>query len=233
MNVRMTLTWALAPAAALIMLGCGGKKVEPDPGTRSATVIDKGSEPAKPTEPPPTVATEVQAPAPDTHAAEPDTKVAAADTKAPEPDTTPAADTRAPEPDTQPPEPKPPEGVDQPEPGSGAQALAPDLMVTDAAVTDAVVDRMPSARKTDWKIGEDTKLIGWFEFKNPGGKVDVDLVWKKNGVENWRFPTSVGTGKNWRTWAEKRITKKDAGKWQVDVVDANGHVYESVTYTVE
>ena len=57
--------------------------------------------------------------------------------------------------------------------------------------------------------------------------------WKKNGTVNWRFPTNVGSGKNWRTWAEKRITKKDAGAWTVEVVDANGHVYHSVAYTVE
>ena len=95
------------------------------------------------------------------------------------------------------------------------------------------VDRDPATRKTVWKIGEDPKLIGWFEFKNPSAAIDVDLVWKKNGEEKWRFSTNVGVGKNWRTWAEKRITKKDAGNWSVDVVDANGHVYETITYTVE
>ncbi|MFO0749310.1 MAG: DUF2914 domain-containing protein [Myxococcota bacterium] len=41
----------------------------------------------------------------------------------------------------------------------------------------------------------------------------------------------VGSGKGWRTWAEKKIGKKDAGHWQVDVVDEGGHVYHTQALT--
>jgi len=224
--MTMKATW-LAPIAALGVLGmvaCDKQAQEPAP--RTAAVIEKAIEPPAKAEtpaPPPEIKPiERREPAP-TPAPEP------APTPAPEPAPTPApepAPTPAPEPAPTPaPEPTPS--------ADGAQALAPDMIVADAAVTDAVVDRMPATRKTTWKIGEDAKLIGWFEFKNPTSAIDVELVWKKNGVENWRFPTSVGVGKNWRTWAEKRIGKKDAGRWTVEVVDANGHVYETVSYDVE
>ena len=39
-------------------------------------------------------------------------------------------------------------------------------------------------------------------------------------------------GKNWRTWAEKKIGKKDAGKWTVELVDDGGYAYETLAYEV-
>lgn len=119
------------------------------------------------------------------------------------------------------------------EPPSEVTALAPELVVVDSAVTPAVEDRLPTERRTTWKIGEDAHLIGWFELMNPSSAVDLELVWRKDGKENWRFPTNIGKGKNWRTWAEKRIGKRDAGSWTVELVDANGHVYSKLSYTVE
>ncbi len=219
----MKMRW-LGPIVGLVVLACD-KKPEAAPAERTAAVVEKAPlEKAPP---------EIKAP----EAKAPEPKVEAKVEPAPEPKVE-AKVEPAPEPKVDAPEPAPePEAkVDAPEPepgGNTAEALVPNLTVTDAAVTDAIVDRMPSTRKDAWKIGEDTKLIGWFEFKNPGAGVDLELVWKKNGTVNWRFPTNVGSGKNWRTWAEKRITKKDAGAWTVEVVDANGHVYHSVAYTVE
>jgi hypothetical protein len=130
---------------------------------------------------------------------------------------------------------KPVEAAEEPseEPSTEVTALAPDLEVVDSALTPAVEDRLPTERRTTWKIGEDTRLIGWFELKNPSSPMDLELVWKKDGKENWRFPTNVGTGKNWKTWAEKRIGKRDAGAWTVELVDANGYVYSKLSYTVE
>ncbi len=130
---------------------------------------------------------------------------------------------------------KPAEEAEKPaeEPSNEVTAVAPDLEVVDSAVTPAVEDRLPTERRTTWKIGEDTRLIGWFELKNPSSAVDLELVWKKDGKENWRFPTNVGVGKNWKTWAEKRIGKRDAGSWTVELVDSNGYVYSKLSYTVE
>jgi len=218
MNVR----W-LAPLAALVVLACD-KKPEAEPAARTAAVIEKATPPAPATPPEikPMAAPEAKPmAAPEAKPVEPTPEA-----KPPEPEAKPVE----PAPEAKPPESPVPAGDSG---GDGAQALVPDLQVTDKAVTDAIVDRMPSERKAAWRIGEHARLIGWFEFKNPGAKVDLELVWKKNGTVNWRFPTSVGTGKNWRTWAEKRITKKDAGDWTVEVVDANGHVYDSVGYKVE
>ncbi|MFO0749312.1 MAG: DUF2914 domain-containing protein [Myxococcota bacterium] len=146
---------------------------------------------------------------------------------------------------TEPVEPKPTEPVEKPvepkpiekpvEPTGqvepSGQAMFP-ISVNDAALAPAIEDRLPSERKTSFTIGSDAKVVAWFEFKNPGPKATVAFVWKKAGKETWRISIDVGSGKGWRTWAEKKIGKKDAGHWQVDVVDEGGHVYHTQAYDV-
>lgn len=215
----------------LLLSACGDKKAPGAPPPVSApSGVEKGSAPPpvvsveKPVEVKPEPAPEK----PEVAKAEPSPEKAEPEVAKAEPVPEKA------EPEVAKPEPTPEPEVAKPEPEpAGATAIAPDMEVTDSALTSEVVDRVPSDRKTSWKIGEDARLIGWFELKNPGTKVDLELVWKKDGKENWRFPTSVGTGKNWRTWAEKRIGKRDAGQWTVELVDANGYVYGSLSYTVE
>ena len=227
----MKMRW-LGPIVGLMVLACD-KKPEPAPAERTAAVVEKAQVEKAPPE---IKSPEAKAPEAKIEAkAEPEAKIEAKvepeakiEAKA-EPEA--KIEAKA-EPEAKIEAKAEPEAKVAPS-GDAAEALVPELTVTDAAVTDAIVDRMPSTRKRAWKIGEDARLIGWFEFKNPGKGVDLELVWKKNGNVNWRFPTNVGSGKNWRTWAEKRITKKDAGDWTVEVVDANGHVYHSVAYTVE
>lgn len=223
---------AAAALAAFLMLGACGKKdgATAEPASRTAAVTEKT--PAAGTTAPPTIDKAVSKPAEPTPEPKPAEPVPEPKPAEPTPEPKPAEPVPEPKPAEPTPEPKPTEPTPEPTP-EGASAIAPDLIVTDAAVTDSIVDRMPNERKTTWKIGEDARLVGWFEFKNPESAVDLELVWKKDGKENWRFPTNVGKGKNWRTWAEKRIGKKDAGRWTVEVVDANGHVYKSIAYSVE
>ena len=123
--------------------------------------------------------------------------------------------------------------VEAADPAPGEQGEAKyELTITDAALTTEIADRIPTERKTTWTIGADTKVIAWFEVKNTGDSVPLTLVWKKNGKESWRFDTEIGKAKNWRTWAEKKIGKKDAGKWTVQLVDDGGYAYETIAYEV-
>lgn len=115
--------------------------------------------------------------------------------------------------------------------GPTGQALF-SLTVNDAALALGIDNRFPTERKTSFTIGSDPKVVAWFDFKNSGTPANVAFVWKKAGKEIWRIAVDVGAGKNWRTWAEKKIGKKDAGRWTVEVVDEAGHVYESLSYDV-
>ncbi len=223
----------------MLLVACGDKKA---PETPSPSPVPSGVEKTSTGTPPPVVSAEVKAEDKPVEVKPEDKPVEVKPEDKPvevKPEDKPVEvkpEDKPAEPEVKPEEveaqPEPEEKAPEPE-AEGATAIAPDLVVADSAVTSAVVDRMPSDRKTSWKIGEDSRLIGWFELKNPGSAVDLELVWTKDGKENWRFPTNVGTGKNWRTWAEKRIGKRDAGSWKVELVDSNGHVYGSLSYTVE
>jgi hypothetical protein len=242
---------ALMSVFSFTVGACGGKQ-EPAAGAGPAAVGGPAHTPAAPKtaarderqprreiEPPPTVAR----PAPPREVAKPDkadkpdevAKVA----KVEAPDKVDKADTVA---KVEPPddvvkldkiekvEPSDPAPADPSAPAKG-EAMH-ELTITDAALTPEIADRIPTERKTRWTIGADTKVIAWFEVKNSGDKVPLTLVWKKNGKEAWRFDTEVGKGKNWRTWAEKKIGKKDAGQWTVELVDEGGFAYQTLAYEV-
>jgi hypothetical protein len=129
-----------------------------------------------------------------------------------------------------------PAATDPSAPSDGAPATGVrmhDLTLTASAMTNQIVDRMPDQKRDEWVIGTDAEVLLWMEFDNRVDPVELETVWKKDGQEKWRFPFNVGRSKNWRTWVKKRIGKRDAGSWTVEVVDAGGFVYRSQAFTIK
>ena len=60
--------------------------------------------------------------------------------------------------------------------------------------------------------------------------VYITMVWKHNDRVRSRVKLNVGTSASWRTWSTKRISPDDAGRWSVDVVDAQGAVLETINF---
>lgn len=113
--------------------------------------------------------------------------------------------------------------------GGAAEAPAAGLSVTEIAFSLALKDRQPEERATSFKIGE--KIYGWAELSNLGSETSIEMVWKRDGQENWRTTLTVGNGKTWRTWSKKKFRKGDAGSWTVEVV-SGGQVLKSANFTV-
>ncbi len=107
-----------------------------------------------------------------------------------------------------------------------------DLTLQKMTLTNQIVDRLPDETRTEWVIGRDAEFLVWMEWKNSGPEVTLETVWKQDGKEKWRFPFQVGSGKTWRTWVKRRVNKKDAGAWTVQVVDSGGHVYRSLRFSI-
>jgi len=227
-------TAGVVMVVGLGLSACSGGKKEPTPSEKVAQVVDKGG-PAK---------------------AEP-TKAPAANNVAPDPAPAPKETAPVAEPTPTPSEPAkvepapPVEPIAKVEPAPPVEPIAKveppktepspttpsgqamhTITVNDSAMTVAIDNRFPSERKTSFSIGVDAKVYAWFDFKNTGDKTALTLVWKKEGKEVWRIDTNVGVSKSWRTWAEKKLGKKDAGRWSVDAIDAGGHVYGTLTYEV-
>lgn len=240
----MRLAWAVV--IAIGVSACGGK-AEPTARERVAAVLDKDQAPKKvAAEPAKNVAPDPAAPKADPASTklEPKAEPLKVETK-PEP----AKVETKPEPAKVEPAKTEPITVAKTEPSEPAAKVEPakveptepyeptgepmySLTVNDAALTLGIDNRFPTERKTSFVIGTDAKVYAWFEFKNSGVPADVAFVWKKAGKETWRIAVNVGAGKNWRTWAEKKIGKRDAGAWTVQVIDEAGHVYETLSYDV-
>lgn len=228
----------------LALGGCGGGKKEPTPSERVAQVVDKGAAtaPKAETKAPATAAPTTPAVAPDPAPTQPPPA-----TKAPEPVAPPTEPAKVEPTPTEEPakveptpteepaakvEPTPSEEPSEPTSPTPSGTALHEISVNDSAMTLAIEDRFPSERKTSFTIGADPKVYAWFDFKNAGAKTPITLVWKKEGKEVWRIDTNVGTSKSWRTWAEKKIGKKDAGRWTVEAIDEGGYVYGTLSYEV-
>ncbi len=216
-------------AATLASTGCSHDKPEAPAAPAAPTTP---SAPAAPT--PPTVGAVAPAASAEPTSAEP---AAAPD----EPAAAPAEPAAAPaEPAAAPAEPAAapaePAATDPSAPSDGAPATGVrmhDLTLTASAMTNQIVDRMPDQKRDEWVIGTDAEVLLWMEFDNRVDPVELETVWKKDGQEKWRFPFNVGRSKNWRTWVKKRIGKRDAGSWTVEVVDAGGFVYRSQAFAIK
>ncbi len=60
----------------------------------------------------------------------------------------------------------------------------------------------------------------------------VSHVWYWGEREMARVPLEV-KGDRWRTWSTKRIVDEWRGDWRVDIVDPDGFVLKSLTFSVE
>lgn len=64
-----------------------------------------------------------------------------------------------------------------------------------------------------------------------GTETSVKHVWYRNGkaVAEHELPVKGGS---WRTQSSKSVEKSDAGAWRVDLLDAEGQLLKSVSFTM-
>ena len=113
----------------------------------------------------------------------------------------------------------------------GEVGVEPLIEITDSALSVEIEDRMPVARATTFS-GVGTLIQAWIEAKSEID-TEVTITWRKEDKVAFEFQMSVGKSPHWRTWARKRIGKKDAGQWYADIKDANGTLLVSLPFTVE
>ncbi len=89
------------------------------------------------------------------------------------------------------------------------------------AVATGLDDRQPTGTADSFGLAAGT-LTGWAEVRNTDAETAVTMVWSKDGKEKARTEVKVGVSPGWRTWTRKRLGKRDAGDWQLEVLDAEG-----------
>jgi hypothetical protein len=100
------------------------------------------------------------------------------------------------------------------------------------AVASGLEERKPIGTSESFGLSAGT-LTGWAEVRNKDAETEVTMVWTRDGVERARTPVKVGTSPGWRTWTRKRLGKRDAGAWQLEVLAADGDSLGKLSFEVK
>jgi len=104
------------------------------------------------------------------------------------------------------------------------------LEVSEAVITTGVTDRRPVDAIQVYPATVE-KLFCFTRVTGASEESSVVHVWYMDGEEMTRMVLPVRS-ENWRTWSAKTIFPGSAGEWRVDVLDKDGEVLESVSFTL-
>jgi hypothetical protein len=184
--------------------------VAPKNANRPATVIDTGPAELTPVDP----ASVIAEPWPETPPSiEPIARVQPAQVVAPAtPVTEPAVVIAAPEDSFEP-------------------ARKPLVEIVESAFGVGVEDRTPVGVGTTFDTAAD-KVWAWVKINNGGAPTTIQMVWRRDGEVAATVSLKVGTSSGWRTWSNKNVHGWDIGAWEVDVLDANGTLVDSMSFDI-
>jgi len=100
-----------------------------------------------------------------------------------------------------------------------------------AALATGVDKRTPVGISDTFSTDTD-KVWAFIKVKNRDEPTSVTMVWKKDGKKKWSYDLRVGKSFGWRTWSRKSVSKRDAGKWSVEVLDAEGRLLLTMPFTI-
>ena len=100
--------------------------------------------------------------------------------------------------------------------------------VARAGFTTQVVDREPQDSVTSLP-NDASQILFYSEFSGLEGQT-LTHVWERDGIEMARVPFVVG-GSRWRVYSTKNLEPSWLGEWKVSVVDEEGRVLRSETFS--
>ncbi len=100
--------------------------------------------------------------------------------------------------------------------------------VARAGFTAQVVDREPQDSVTSLP-NDASQILFYSEFKGLEGQT-LTHVWERDGTEMARVPIVVG-GSRWRVYSTKNLDPSWLGEWKVNVVDEEGRVLHSESFS--
>ncbi len=151
----------------------------------------------------------------------------------PDPPIAPPKDTPQGSDDPAPPSPTTPEPQPKPTPASGTTTPGDaDFTVVDFGVGTGVAGRELQGRATRFTTDVGT-LHAWVKIKNDGSPRQIDMIWRKQGVETFRYSLDIGKSPSWRTWSKKTVAKTDSAPWSVQIVSKSGEVLAERSFTID
>ena len=105
------------------------------------------------------------------------------------------------------------------------------LMVTDSAITTAVVAQMPVDRRTVFPA-DYGKLFCFTRIAGAEQETTITHVWFYQDQEMARVALPIRSS-DWRTYSSKRFLPQWSGQWRVSVVDENMNELASIPFELE
>ncbi len=104
----------------------------------------------------------------------------------------------------------------------------PSGRVARASFTTGVIDREPQDSITSLP-SDVSQILFYSEFSGLEGQT-LTHVWERDGIEMARVPFAVG-GSRWRVYSTKNLEPSWLGEWTVSVVDDEGRVLRSESFS--
>lgn len=99
------------------------------------------------------------------------------------------------------------------------------------AICAQVIDREPQGTAETFAAGIEQVYL-WTKFVGAADSTTVSHVWLHNGNEMATVELPVRSS-SWRTWSSKKMLPSWVGDWEVKVLDSEGNILKSVTFTIE
>jgi hypothetical protein len=104
------------------------------------------------------------------------------------------------------------------------------LEVREAVITTQVIDRTPVDAIQTYPASVE-RLYCFTRVSGAAAATSITHVWYLRGVEISRIELPVRSA-DWRIWSQKTIFPGSAGDWKVDVLDAEGKLLKSISFTL-
>ncbi len=114
---------------------------------------------------------------------------------------------------------------------ANAPASAPSLAVSRMEISAGVMDRKPLDIGTTYPASQE-KVYCYLEFKDVKKEATVNVVWMLGQNVMDKIPLTIKPSPKFRTWTSKTINGM-RGEWKVEVLDDNGNLLKSTTFTVQ
>jgi hypothetical protein len=112
-----------------------------------------------------------------------------------------------------------------------SEAPAPDFTIARLEIAGNVMDRAPVNVASSFPANQE-KVYCYLEFRDVKEETAVTVVWSVEQNEVGKTSLTIKPYARFRTWASKSFHGMK-GNWNVDVLDEEGVIIRSATFTVE
>ena len=111
-------------------------------------------------------------------------------------------------------------------------AIEETLVLKEMLICQGIIKRTPVKPGKRFSNMVDS-LYCYTKISNSGRKQELQHIWYYNDREMTRVLYNVKPSFNYRSWSKKTIYPENIGKWRVDVMDQDGNILGSSSFTID